>query len=137
MRIGVLQSQTHIHELQSRPIKDSSNPSMNIEQLNPDFDTKSFQNILDKKILEDNSIRFSENAFKQLETIHGPLSNEQMKRLENGLEKLKNEHVSSGLLMMDSIAFVMNVKNQTIISSVSESKLQNNVFSNLDALSVV
>jgi len=137
MRIGVLQTQTYIHELQSRSIKDTPNPSMNSEGLISDFDTKSFQTILDKKILEDNSIRFSENAFKQLESIHGPLSNEQMKRLENGLEKLKNEHVSSGLLMMDSIAFVMNVKNQTIISSVSESKLQNNVFSNFDALSVV
>ena len=38
---------------------------------------------------------------------------------------------------MDSTAFVLNVKNQTVMTTIGKNRIQENVFSNFDAFAIV
>lgn len=137
MRAGVLQIQNNIYEFDPKKIRNTSFSHKKSDLVNSEKGNFSFKEILDEKIFQDNSISFSDKASKILHEINGNLTTEQMNRLESGLEKLKNKGVVSGILLMDSTAFVLNVKNQTVMTTIGENRIQDNVFSNFDAFAVV
>ena len=137
MRAGVLQIQNHIYEFDPKKIGETFFSHKKSDLGNAEKVNVSFKEILDEKIFKDNSISFSDKASKILHEINGNLTTEQMNRLESGLEKLKNKGVVSGILLMDSTAFVLNVKNQTVMTTIGQNRIQENVFSNIDSFAVV
>ena len=137
MRAGVLQIQNNIYEFDPKNIGKTSFSHKKSDLVNSEKVNVSFKDILDEKIFQDNSISFSDKASKILHEINGNLTTEQMNRLESGLEKLKNKGVASGILLMDSTAFVLNVKNQTVMTTIGKNRIQDNVFSNFDAFAIV
>ena len=137
MRVGILQIQNNIHEFHPRRVGETSFSSKKLNLGNSEKVNVTFKEILDEKIFQDNSISFSEKASKNLHEINGELTLDQINRLETGLGRLKGKGVTSGILLMDSTAFVMNVKNQTVISTIGKNRVQENVFSNFDGFAVV
>ncbi len=137
MRVGVLQIQNNIHDFQLNQVGKSSFSNQKTELGNSEKINGTFGEILDKKIYNDNSISFSERASKNFHKINGNLTADQMDRLESGLGRLKEKGVISGVLLMDSTAFVLNVKNQTVMTTIGKNIVQENVFSNFDAFAVV
>ncbi len=137
MRVGVLQIQNNIHDFQPKRVENNPFSSQKTELGNTEKVNETFREILDEKIYKDNSISFSERASKIFHEINGNLTMEQMNRLESGLGRLKDKGVSSGILLMDSTAFVLNVKNQTVMATMGKNQVQENVFSNFDAFAVV
>ena len=137
MRAGVLKIQNHIYEFDPKKIGEASFSHKKLDLGNSEKVNVSFKAILDEKIFQDNSISFSEKASKNLHEINGELTADQKNRLETGLGRLKGKGVTSGILLMDSTAFVMNVKNQTVISTIGKNRVQENVFSNFDGFAVV
>ena len=137
MRAGVLQIQNHIYEFDPKKIGETSFSHKKSDLGNAEKVNVSFKEILDEKIFKDNSISFSDRASKILHEINGHLTTDQMNRLESGLEKLKKKGIVSGILLMDSTAFVLNVKNQTVMTTIGQNRIQENIFSNFDAFVVV
>ena len=137
MRAGVLQIQNQIYEFDPKKIGETSFSHKKSDLGNSEKVNVSFKEILDEKIFQDNSISFSDKASKILHEINGPLTTDQMNRLESGLGKLKKKGIVSGILLMDSTAFVLNVKDQTVMTTIGKNKIQENVFSNFDAFAIV
>ena len=137
MRAGVLKIQNHIYEFDPKKIGEAYFSHKKLDLGNSEKVNVSFKAILDEKIFQDNSISFSDKASKILHEINGNLTTDQMNRLELGLGKLKEKGVTSGVLLMDSTAFVLNVKSQTVMTTIGKNKIQENVFSNFDAFAVV
>ncbi|SVA96025.1 uncharacterized protein METZ01_LOCUS148879 [marine metagenome] len=137
MRAGVLQIQNNIYEFDPKKIGETSFSHKSNDLGNSEKVNVSFKEVLNNKIFQDNTINFSDKASKNLHEINGSLTTDQMNRLELGLGKLKEKGVSSGVLLMDSTAFVLNVKNQTVMTTIGQNRIQENVFSNFDAFAVV
>ncbi len=137
MRAGVLQIQNHIYEFDPKKIGETFFSPKKSDLGNAEKVNVSFKEILDEKIFKDNSISFSDRASKILNEINGSLTTDQMNRLELGLGKLKEKGIASGVLLMDSTAFVLNVKNQTVMTTIGKNRIQENVFSNFDAFAIV
>tara|TARA_B100000315_G_scaffold145878_1_gene134747 strand:+ start:202 stop:615 length:414 start_codon:yes stop_codon:yes gene_type:complete len=137
MRAGVLQIQNNIYEFDPKKIGETSFSYKSNDLGNSEKVNVSFKEVLNNKIFQDNTINFSDKASKNLHEINGSLTTDQMNRLELGLGKLKEKGVSSGVLLMDSTAFVLNVKNQTVMTTIGKNRIQENVFSNFDAFAVV
>ena len=137
MRAGVLQIQNHIYEFDPKKIGETSFSHKSNNLGNSEKVNVSFKEVLNNKIFQDNTINFSDKASRNLHEINGSLTTDQMNRLELGLGKLKEKGVSSGVLLMDSTAFVLNVKNQTVMTTIGKNRIQENVFSNFDAFAVV
>ena len=137
MRAGVLQIQNNIYEFDPKKIGETSFSYKSNDLGNAEKVNVSFKEVLNNKIFQDNTINFSDKASKNLHEINGSLNTDQMNRLELGLGKLKEKGIASGVLLMDSTAFVLNVKNQTVMTTIGQKRIQENVFSNFDAFAVV
>jgi len=137
MRAGVLQIQNNIYEFDPKKIGETSFSHKSNDLGNSEKVNVSFKEVLNNKIFQDNTINFSDKASKNLHEINGSLNTDQINRLELGLGKLKEKGVSSGVLLMDSTAFVLNVKNQTVMTTIGKNRIQENVFSNFDAFAIV
>ena len=137
MRAGVLQIQNNIYEFDPKKIGETSFSHKSNDLGNAEKVNVSFKEVLNNKIFQDNTINFSDKASKNLHEINGSLTTDQMNRLELGLGKLKEKGIASGVLLMDSTAFVLNVKNQTVMTTIGKNRIQENVFSNFDAFAIV
>lgn len=113
--------------LQNRPKEKSSGGD------NPQL---SFEEILSRKANETESVRFSKHANQRLESRNINLSEEQMSRLNQGVSEARNKSIRESLVMMDNLAFIVNIKNNTVVTALEQSE-ENNVFTNIDGAVIV
>ena len=65
------------------------------------------------------------------------LNDEQLNRLNKGVMQAKEKNINESLVMMDNIAFIVNVKNSTVITAMDQETNDNNVFTNIDGAVIV
>ena len=88
---------------------------------------KSFDKVLLDKA---DQIKFSRHAAKRLETRNISISEEQKARLEDAAEQAMEKGMTESLVMVDDLAFILNVRNKTIVTAVNDTA--NAVFTNID-----
>ena len=96
---------------------------------------ESFQDILIKKANETGDVRFSKHANQRLLSRNIVLSDEQINRLNNGVNRARDKSIKESLVMMDNLAFIVNVKNNTVVTALS--KEDDSVFTNIDGAVIV
>lgn len=106
----------------------------NTKKSNSSQSDLSFQEILsstkEKSEQEIDGLKFSKHANARLATRNIDLSAEQMERLENGTTKAREKGIQESLVMVDDLAFIVNVKNNTVITAVGDST--DSIFTNID-----
>lgn len=60
------------------------------------------------------------------------LSAEQNERLENAVKEADNKGVNESLVLVDDLAFIVNVPNRTVITAMEQGETNSNVFTNID-----
>lgn len=94
----------------------------------------SFEEVLSTKqktkVEDTNGIRFSKHANDRLAYRNIDLSKEQMERLENGTNRAREKGIQESLVMVDDLAFIVNVKNNVVITAVNDT--EDAVFTNID-----
>ena len=65
------------------------------------------------------------------------LSDAQMERLNDGVQQAKQKNINESLVMMDNLAFIVNIKNNTVITAMDQESNDNNVFTNIDGAVIV
>ena len=58
------------------------------------------------------------------------LSEEQMLRLHNGTDRARQKGIQESLIIVDDLAFIVNVKNNTVVTAMGEN--DSKVFTNID-----
>jgi flagellar operon protein len=86
------------------------------------------QNGLEEKV--ETSLKFSKHANQRIENRHIDLSGEVLQRLEDGTRKAQQKGIKESLVMIDNMAFIVNVPNSTVVTAVD--KNENKVFTNID-----
>lgn len=99
-------------------------------------DNVSFQEIFNQKVIETEDVKFSKHANQRLESRNINLSQEQMSRLNQGVSKARDKSINESLVMMDNLAFIVNIKNNTVVTAL-ESNEESNVFTNIDGAVIV
>lgn len=93
----------------------------------------SFDEILRRKQSEDTSeLKFSKHASMRLEERNISLTMEQNARLESGVAKASEKGIRDSLVMIDSLAFIVNVPNKTVVTAMDQAEQQDNIFTNID-----
>lgn len=129
------------------------NQFLSIEQLTDTYlqDTKKVQysdtqNALSfGQILEDKSksftqgsvLKFSKHAANRLNTRNIELSDSQVMRLQDGMEKANAKGIKDSLVLMDKLAFIVNVPSNTVVTAMDQSETNENVFTNIDGAVIV
>ena len=95
----------------------------------------SFQDILSGKtdgIRSEGEVKFSKHAANRLVDRNIELTREQMERLNMGAAKAGAKGINESLVIVDSLAFIVNVPNQTVITAMDQTETSANVFTNID-----
>ncbi len=91
-----------------------------------------FGTILSQKINENEEIKFSKHAEMRLKSRDINLTDMQMGKIKDAVNKASQKGVKDSLVMVDNIAFVVSIKNRTVVTAVDSTDLKENVFTNID-----
>lgn len=94
--------------------------------------TGAFGKILQEKLQGNTELNFSKHAEMRLQTRNIKLTQEQKNKMGEAVTKAEAKGVKDALVLLDNIAFVVNVKSRTVITAVNSNELKDNVFSNID-----
>ena len=99
----------------------------------------SFEEIFKQKqeVSESSELRFSKHAQGRLNDRHIDLSEEQSERLESGVMKASEKGIKESLVLLDSLAFIVNVPNRTVVTAMEQSESKDNIFTNIDGAIIV
>ena len=100
----------------------------------------SFNDILKQKsqiMIPRKDLRFSKHAAGRLEERNIALSDEQMIRLNDAARKASEKGIKESLVIVDSLAFIVNVPNNTVVTALDRTDSEDNVFTNIDGAVIV
>ena len=69
---------------------------------------------------------------QRLESRNISLSEEQNARLEDGVEQAHAKGIKDSLVLVDSLAFIVNVPSKTVVTAMDQTETQSNIFTNID-----
>lgn len=93
-------------------------------------DTKSTQTFSDILTDKTSQIKFSKHASQRLQTRQIDMSEEQRARLQDAAGQAREKGMRESLVMVDNLAFIVNVANNTVITAVNDTS--HAVFTNID-----
>lgn len=99
----------------------------------------SFEDVLKQQwqLATDGSLKFSKHAGERLRQRNITLSDEQMKRLQDGAKKAEQKGIRESLVIMDSLSFIVNTKSNTVITAMEQSGDADNVYTNIDGAVII
>lgn len=108
-------------------------------QVNEPVHKVSFNDILKAKTEYTTSteVKFSKHAANRLTDRNISLSSEQMERLNGAAKKASEKGIKESLVLVDSLAFIVNVPNNIVVTALDQSEAVDNVFTNIDGAVIV
>jgi flagellar operon protein len=91
----------------------------------------SFRDVLAGEIGK--GVKFSAHAQARLAARNIELSESQLDRINSGVEKAASKGARESLVLVDNLALVVSIKNNTVITAVDDKNLKENVFTNIDS----
>jgi flagellar operon protein len=92
--------------------------------------TTSFAETLDQT----QNLRFSNHAQKRLQTRNISLSSDSVERLSNAVDKADKRGGRSSLVMVDDLAFIVNVKDRMVVTAMDTNNCGEGVFTQIDSV---
>lgn len=91
-----------------------------------------FRDILSDKLSGRQRLKFSKHASMRLNTRNITLSESQNTRLEAGVAQADEKGIRESLVLVDSLAFIVNVPSRTVVTAMDQTETDRNVFTNID-----
>jgi flagellar operon protein len=79
-------------------------------------------------------VRFSNHALKRLQSREIDLSSDNVNRLSDAIDKAEKRGGKSSLVMMDDLAFIVNVHNRTVVTALDTNQRGEGVFTQIDSV---
>lgn len=96
---------------------------------------KNFEQVLDKKL--NGELKFSRHAQERLKSRSIQLNESDLGRLQDAVSKARGKGAQDSLVLMDELALVVSVKNNTVVTVVEGQSLKENIFTNIDSAVIV
>ena len=96
----------------------------------------SFEEILERtRANSSEELKFSKHANERLQSRNIDLSESQKERLSQTVKSAEAKGIKESLVMMDNLAFIVNITNNTVITAVTGG--EERIFSNIDGAVIV
>lgn len=109
-------------------------------------DGELFKGLLDKEISKDlntgalkpqlsqtEGLKFSSHAIERMQSRGIKFGPEDMKKLNDAVDKAVQKGSKDTLVIMGENAFVVSAKNKTVITAMDKNQMKENVFTNIDS----
>ena len=94
----------------------------------------SFQEVLNRTTEQNQvtELKFSKHAAGRLIDRNIELSETQMERLQEGARNAGQKGIKDSLVIVDELAFIVNVPNKTVVTALDQTEARGNIFTNID-----
>lgn len=115
-----------------QPIQPVKRPNSPIPAKNQQ-PSSNFQEVFQKTIDNSQPVKFSNHAVKRLEERGIKITESEMSKLGNAIEKAAAKGSREALVLMNQVAYVVSVNNKTVVTAMDEKSTKENVFTNIDS----
>lgn len=117
--------------------KTSTQKKVDLSNRLPKGEKSEFSNLLNneleaKKPLH-SGINLSSHAVKRLEERKIDFNNEEYMKVKDAMSKLKEKGGQNSLVVSDKAAYIVDVKNNKIVTAVDKGSMAENVFTKIDS----
>ena len=92
---------------------------------------KSFEDVLGEEITR---IKFSQHAKNRVESRNLALTAEDLSKLDEAVDKASEKGAKDSMIFLRDMAFIVNVKNRTVVTALDSEQIKDNVFTNIDSV---
>ena len=97
---------------------------------------EAFGTILQQKLADVGRLRFSSHALQRIERRGIEMEPAVVARLEVGTARAAAKGARESLVLVDETAFVVSVKNNTVVTAVDREHMREQVFTNIDSVAI-
>ncbi len=99
---------------------------------------QSFQEILESsRVRAGGEVKFSKHAAGRLADRKIELTSGQMERLQEGAAKAQRKGIKESLVIVDQLAFIVNIPNNTVVTAMHQQDAAENIFTNIDGAVII
>ena len=91
---------------------------------------QSFKKVFEKEL---QSLKFSKHAQQRLESRNIELNDMDKSKLENAVSMADKKGSQDSLVFLRDMAFIVSVKNRTVVTAMDRENMRENVFTNIDS----
>ncbi len=84
--------------------------------------------------LKQANLKFSNHARKRLEKRQINMSDDGLARLATAIDKAKQRGGQESLVLMDNLAFIVNVRERTVVTALDTQRRGDGVFTSIDSV---
>ena len=99
--------------------------------------TTSFKDVLKEQISSASGLNFSKHAVNRVIDRNIDISDEAMERLSEGVKIAEEKGLDDTLILVDQSAYIVSVRNSTVITTISSDELKGNCFTNIDGTVII
>lgn len=97
----------------------------------------SSQSKFEEILREKSELKFSAHAQKRLQSRNIELSENDIEKLKSGIQKIREKGGNDSVILADNRAYVVSVKNNTVVTVMEGKDLKENIFTNIDSMMMV
>lgn len=95
-------------------------------------EARSFEQALREDIRKTEGLTFSRHALRRMDERQISVTPQLMEKLDGAAEKARGKGVKEALMLGGGAAFIVNIPNRTVVTTMSGGELKQNVFTNID-----
>lgn len=98
---------------------------------------KSFSDVFNEALNSGGSVKFSKHALTRLEQRNIKLDGSDLQKLTAAVDSASQKGVKDSLVLMGGLAFIVSVKDRTVVTAMPNDEAVSNVFTNIDGAVIV
>jgi flagellar operon protein len=91
---------------------------------------RSFENVLEREL---EKVKFSKHAQDRLEARNIQLNEKDILQIETAVAKAEAKGAQESLVLLRDMAFIISIKNKTVVTAMHGETMRDNVFTNIDS----
>ena len=97
----------------------------------------SFKTLLDEQLSKSNPLRFSKHAQERVDQRGIELTEALLSNLTNAVSKAREKGARDVIVIDAAQAFIVNIPNNMVITTITDSEMRENVFTNIDSAVII
>ena len=100
-------------------------------------DEKPSSDFADILARQQTKVKFSKHANERLRDRCIDLSDQDLAKLDDTVERMAAKGARESLIYMNDLAFLVSVKNRTVITAMDGTSVKENIFTNIDSAAIL
>ena len=96
-----------------------------------------FQSILNEQLSRNNPLQFSKHAQERVDQRGIELTEDLLSNLTNAVSKAREKGAKDVVVIDAKQAFIVNIPNNTVITTITDSEMRESVFTNIDSAVII